>query len=103
MSFFKTASLRDGACYSTGEDDFDLVIRKVDSSWKIHACKSHDNITNQYDMRLVSVEQLVDYSVLNDGNRNVFRSQKGIDIKKLKKYVDDFLNKPTIDLNQDVG
>lgn len=99
-------SIKNDPTYSDGIDDFDVVLRKVDGSWKIHACKSYDNLSNQYDIR-VDIDSLVDESLLNKENQ-FFRSSKpakgaSLDLEKLENEVEEYLNKPAIDLNEDVG
>lgn len=61
----------------SGQDEFDIVLRKVDNKWKINACKSYDEVSNEYD-RKVKIEELTS---LNG-------EKAKLDLDKLKKEIE---------------
>lgn len=87
----------------TGTFGYQLLLRKIDGNWYVHACDSDDDVTNQYDA-MVTLDDLVDFSLVDSKSKSNKKSGARIDIDKLKKDVDDYLNeKPDVNMDNDVG
>lgn len=87
-----------------GTINYKVLLRKVGDAWKIHACTSDDNISNQYDAR-VQLEDLVDFSLTDKYSKST-KSSARLDINKLKNDVNRHWRESTntnIDINSDVG
>lgn len=85
----------------SGKMDFDVILRKINDQWKIHACKGYDDMSNAYDWKVKDINELVDWSVLDPQSK--MSNDNVIDLEKLQKDVIEYENKEPVDLDSDVG